>query len=74
MTTKLLGERTKRKEDPRLIQGRGHFVDDLKLDGMLHLTFVRSVHAHARLKKVDTTAAKSMRPSRSLCPAVAQKN
>ena len=59
MATKLLGERIKRKEDPRLIQGRGHYVDDIKLDGMLHMALVRSVHAHARLTKVDTAVAKA---------------
>jgi carbon-monoxide dehydrogenase large subunit len=60
MSTKLLGERIKRKEDPRLIQGRGHYVDDIKLPGLLHMAFVRSVHAHARLKSVNIEAAKSM--------------
>jgi carbon-monoxide dehydrogenase large subunit len=55
----LLGEPIKRKEDPRLIQGRAHYVDDLKLDGMLYLTFVRSPHAHARLKSMDVAAARS---------------
>ncbi|MHB8653933.1 MAG: xanthine dehydrogenase family protein molybdopterin-binding subunit [Terriglobia bacterium] len=60
MSTKLLGERIKRKEDPRLIQGRAHYVDDIKLDGMLYMAFVRSVHAHARIKKVDTAVAKSL--------------
>jgi carbon-monoxide dehydrogenase large subunit len=60
MATKLLGERIKRKEDPRLIQGRGHYVDDLKLDGMLHMAMVRSVHANARLKSVNTAAARAM--------------
>ena len=56
----LLGERIKRKEDPRLIQGRGHYVDDLKLDGMLHMAFARSVHAHARIKSVNTSAARAL--------------
>ena len=55
----LLGERIKRKEDPRLIQGRGHYVDDLKLDGMLHMAFARSVHAHARVKSVNVAAARA---------------
>ena len=55
----LLGERIKRKEDPRLIQGRGHYVDDVKLDGMLHMAFARSVHAHARLKSVNVSAARA---------------
>ncbi|MBI1982628.1 MAG: xanthine dehydrogenase family protein molybdopterin-binding subunit [Acidobacteria bacterium] len=57
---KLLGERIKRKEDPRLIQGRSHYVDDLKLDGMLHMVFVRSVYAHARLKSVNVAGALAM--------------
>ncbi len=60
MATKLLGERVKRKEDPRLIQGRGHYVDDLKLAGMVHLAFVRSVHANARIKSIDATKARAM--------------
>ena len=55
----LLGERIKRKEDPRLIQGRGHYVDDLKLDGLLHMAFARSVHAHARVKSVNVSAARA---------------
>src|SRR6266566_5104478 len=55
----LLGERIKRKEDPRLIQGRGHYVDDVKLDGMLHMAFARSVHAHARVKSVNVSAARA---------------
>jgi carbon-monoxide dehydrogenase large subunit len=57
MATKLLGERIKRKEDPRLIQGRGHYVDDIKLDGTLHMTFARSIHAHARIKSLDVAPA-----------------
>src|SRR5579863_1523487 len=60
MSTKLLGERIKRKEDPRLIQGRAHYVDDIKLDGMFHMAFLRSVYSHARITKVDTAAAKAL--------------
>jgi carbon-monoxide dehydrogenase large subunit len=56
----LLGQRIKRKEDPRLIQGRAHYVDDLKLDGCLHMAFVRSMYAHAVLKSVDTAAARAL--------------
>ncbi|HUZ47061.1 MAG TPA: xanthine dehydrogenase family protein molybdopterin-binding subunit [Terriglobia bacterium] len=58
MATKLLGERIKRKEDPRLIQGRAHYVDDIKLDGMLHLAFVRSPYGHARLTAINADAAR----------------
>jgi aerobic carbon-monoxide dehydrogenase large subunit len=60
MSTKLLGERIKRKEDPRLVQGRGHYVDDIKLDGMLHMAFGRSVYSHARITKLDTAAAQAL--------------
>src|SRR5579864_3100799 len=56
----LLGERIKRKEDPRLIQGRGHYVDDFKLDGMLHMAFARSIHAHALLKSVNVESARKL--------------
>ncbi len=60
MAIAILGERIKRKEDPRLIQGRSHYVDDFKLDGMLHMAFARSIYAHARIKSVDVTAAEKM--------------
>jgi aerobic carbon-monoxide dehydrogenase large subunit len=59
MPTKLLGERIKRKEDPRLIQGRGHFVDDIKLDRMLHMAFARSPYGHARITSINTEAARN---------------
>ena len=53
----LLGQPVKRKEDPRLIQGRAHYVDDIKPDGCLHMAFARSVHAHAVIKSVNASAA-----------------
>ena len=59
MPTKLLGERIKRKEDPRLIQGRGHFVDDIKLDRMLHMAFARSPYGHARVTSINTETARN---------------
>jgi aerobic carbon-monoxide dehydrogenase large subunit len=59
MPTKLLGERIKRKEDPRLIQGRGHFVDDIKLDRMLHMAFARSPYGHARIASINKEAARN---------------
>src|SRR6202000_1041941 len=43
----------KRKEDVRFIQGRGRYVDDIKLPGMLFGDFVRSPYAHARIKRID---------------------
>src|SRR4051812_26668624 len=57
---KLVGARTKRREDPRLIRGRGTYVDDIALIGMLHLAFKRSDVAHGRIRSIDTTAAKAM--------------
>jgi carbon-monoxide dehydrogenase large subunit len=57
---KLVGERVKRREDPRLIQGRGTYVDDLKLHGMLHMAFKRSDIAHGRIRSIDTSAAEAM--------------
>jgi carbon-monoxide dehydrogenase large subunit len=59
MATPLLGQRVKRKEDPRLIQGRGHYVDDIQLPGMLHMAFTRSLHAHARIGSIRVAAAKA---------------
>lgn len=57
---KLVGERVKRREDPRLIQGRGTYVDDLKIVGMQHLAFKRSDIAHGRIRSVDVSAALAM--------------
>ncbi|HLF77207.1 MAG TPA: hypothetical protein VJB57_06900, partial [Dehalococcoidia bacterium] len=56
---KLIGEPIRRREDPRLITGLGTYVDDLKLPGMLHMSIVRSTHAHAKLTKVDVAAARA---------------
>ncbi len=57
---KLVGQRVKRREDPRLIQGRGTYVDDVKLAGMLHLAFKRSDVAHGRILSIDTSAAEAL--------------
>src|SRR5512145_1609809 len=57
MSGKSVGARVLRSEDPRLLRGRGEFVDDLRLPNMLHAAFVRSAHAHARLRRVDSRAA-----------------
>jgi aerobic carbon-monoxide dehydrogenase large subunit len=52
-----LGHRVKRKEDDRFIRGRGNYVDDLALPGMLHMAILRSPYAHAKINGVDTSAA-----------------
>jgi aerobic carbon-monoxide dehydrogenase large subunit len=57
---KLVGERVKRREDPRLIQGRATYVDDIALVGMQHLAFKRSDIAHGRIRSIDTSAAERM--------------
>ena len=57
---KLVGQRVKRREDPRLIQGRGTYVDDVKIAGMRHLAFKRSDIAHGRVRSIDTSSAAAM--------------
>jgi carbon-monoxide dehydrogenase large subunit len=52
-----MGHRMKRKEDPRFLQGRGNYVDDIKLPGMLYLDLVRSPYAHAKILNIDASAA-----------------
>ncbi len=52
-----MGCKRKRVEDVRFVQGKGNYVDDLKLTGMLYGDFTRSPHAHARIKKIDTSKA-----------------
>src|SRR5580700_7100512 len=48
-----------RKEDARFIRGRGTYVDDISLPGMLHGAILRSPYAHARIRSVDATAARA---------------
>ncbi|MGA8950106.1 MAG: molybdopterin cofactor-binding domain-containing protein, partial [Xanthobacteraceae bacterium] len=57
MGAKHFGARVKRLEDPALLTGRGRFVDDLKLPGLLHACFVRSPHAHAMVRSIDIGTA-----------------
>jgi carbon-monoxide dehydrogenase large subunit len=56
-TDTAIGASMKRREDPRLITGRGTYVDDVKIVGMLHMALVRSPFAHANIKSIDTSAA-----------------
>jgi len=53
-----IGQGVSRFEDPRLLQGGGRYVDDIKLPGMAHGVVVRSQHAHAKIKSLDVSAAK----------------
>ena len=57
---KLIGQRIKRREDPRLIQGRATYVDDVKIAGMLHLALKRSDIAHGRILSIDTSAVEAL--------------
>lgn len=59
-TTSVLGGAIRRREDPALIRGKGRYVDDIKLNGMLHVAFVRSPFAHARITSIDTAEAAGM--------------
>ena len=53
-----IGQHVTRFEDPRLIQGGGRYTDDIQLPGMVHGIVLRSPHAHAKIKSIDTKAAK----------------
>ena len=60
MPGSILGTAVRRVEDPDLLVGRAEFVDDLSIDGVLHLHFVRSSYAHARLVSIDADDARAM--------------
>jgi 3-oxo-Delta1-steroid hydratase/dehydrogenase large subunit len=55
-----IGKSVKRVEDPRLLRGKGRFIDDLKLPRMAHAAILRSPHAHARIVGIDTGAAERL--------------
>src|SRR5947207_5157849 len=54
---KLVGSHVRRIEDPKFLRGRATYVDDVRLPGTLHVAFVRSPHAHARILRIDVAAA-----------------
>ena len=57
---KAVGQAVLRTEDLRLLRGRGRFVDDLHVEGMLHAAFLRSAVAHGRIRSIDAAAALKM--------------
>jgi carbon-monoxide dehydrogenase large subunit len=57
---RVIGKRVRRKEDVRLLTGRGRFTDDFSEPGQVHAAMVRSTHAHALIQSIDTTQAQSM--------------
>ena len=61
---RVLGKSIKRREDPRFITGKGNYVDDVKLPGTTYAAFVRSPHAHARIKQHRHGGAAKQHPGR----------
>lgn len=55
---KWVGKSIQRVEDPKFLLGRGGYIDDFGLEGMLHAALVRSPHAHARIKSIDAEEAR----------------
>jgi carbon-monoxide dehydrogenase large subunit len=58
--TKMFGQSLKRREDPRLITGKGNYVDDIKLTGMAHAAILRSPYGHAKITSIDASAARQL--------------
>ena len=56
-TTRVFGSGIRRREDPRLITGTARYTDDITLPGMVHAAILRSPHAHAKIRRIDTSAA-----------------
>src|SRR5438270_12548299 len=56
----VIGDSIKRKEDDRFIRGRGNYVDDISLPGMLHMAILRSPYAHARIRSIKVDAAQAL--------------
>lgn len=54
MATKFVGAKVRRREDRKFVTGRGNYLDDITLPGLLYAAFVRTPHAHARIRKIDT--------------------
>ena len=60
MSIQVMGTPVKRREDLPFLRGRGRYVDDIKLPGELEVAFVRSPHAHALIRSIDTSRAEQM--------------
>jgi carbon-monoxide dehydrogenase large subunit len=56
----VVGQRVRRREDPRFLTGQGRYVEDIRIPGVLHATFVRSPWAHARITSIDASAATAL--------------
>src|SRR5260370_25038233 len=53
-----IGQAVTRFEDPRLLRGQGRFINDVNLPGQAHAVVLRSPHAHAKIRSIDTEAAR----------------
>ena len=60
MATRWFGAPVQRTEDPRLLRGKGNYVDDIDLPDMLHAAVLRSPHARARIVNIDSSAAREL--------------
>jgi aerobic carbon-monoxide dehydrogenase large subunit len=60
MTGRYTGRRLRRREDPRLLRGQGRYIADIARPGAVHVSVLRSPHPHARIKSVDTSAARAL--------------
>jgi len=58
-TTPYIGRSLRRREDYKLLTGKGRYVDDIKLPGTLYLAILRTPHAHARVTGIDLSAARA---------------
>ena len=65
-----MGHSVKRKEDPRFIRGKGEYIDDLTLPGMLWLDIVRSPYAHATIKGIDAISVIALPSVRRFWPVL----
>ncbi len=61
-----IGQAITRREDDRLLTGRGRFVDDIRMPNAVHAMFVRSPHAHARVGAIDAAEARTVAAVSSL--------
>ena len=57
MSSRIFGSAIRRREDPRLITGTATYTDDIRLPGLVHAAMLRSPHAHARIRSLDTSKA-----------------
>ena len=55
----VIGDRPKRREDLRFLTGQGRYLDDLAFEGLAHAVVLRTPHAHARVERIDTRAARA---------------